>query len=67
MRETVITEICRQKNGPFFKANLHCHTTLSDGHMTAQQVPGAHRLSGMMIPTRCWNILGKKLCMRNAV
>jgi len=27
-----------KKNGPFFKANLHCHTTLSDGHMTAQQV-----------------------------
>lgn len=25
-------------NGPFFKANLHCHTVLSDGNMTAQQV-----------------------------
>ena len=28
---------------------------------------GAHRSSAMMIPTRCWNILGKKVCMRNAV
>lgn len=26
------------KQGHFYKANLHCHTTLSDGHWTAQQV-----------------------------
>lgn len=27
-----------KKNGNFYKANLHCHTTLSDGKMTAAQV-----------------------------
>lgn len=25
-------------NGPFYKANLHCHTTLSDGKMTPDEV-----------------------------
>lgn len=27
-----------KKNGPFYKANLHCHTTVSDGKMTPEQV-----------------------------
>ena len=25
-------------NGKFYKANMHCHTTLSDGKMTAAEV-----------------------------
>ena len=27
-----------KRNAPCFKANLHCHTTFSDGKMTAEQV-----------------------------
>ena len=38
-----------KKNGPFFKANLHCHTTLSDGHMTAQQVKDWYKSHGYSI------------------
>ena len=26
------------KDGTFYKANLHCHTTLSDGHLTPEEV-----------------------------
>ena len=26
------------KDGTFYKANLHCHTTFSDGSMTPQEV-----------------------------
>ena len=36
-------------NGPFYKANLHCHTTLSDGRMTAAQVKDWYRAHGYSI------------------
>ena len=26
------------KDGTFYKANLHCHTTLSDGHLTPEEI-----------------------------
>ena len=38
-----------KKNGPFFKANLHCHTTLSDGKMTPQQVKDWYKAHGYSI------------------
>ena len=38
-----------KKNGPWFKANLHCHTTLSDGKMTAAQVKAWYKSHGYSI------------------
>ena len=36
-------------NGPFYKANLHCHTTLSDGKMTPLQVKEWYHSHGYSI------------------
>ena len=36
-------------NGPFYKANLHCHTTLSDGKMTPQEVKDYYLKNGYNI------------------
>lgn len=38
-----------KKNGPYFKANLHCHTTLSDGKMTPAQVKDWYKAHGYSI------------------
>ena len=38
-----------KKNGPWFKANLHCHTTLSDGNMTAAQVKDWYKSHGYSV------------------
>ena len=38
-----------KKNGPWFKANLHCHTTFSDGKMTAAQVKEHYKSNGYSI------------------
>lgn len=38
-----------RNNGPFFKANLHCHTDLSDGRMTAEQVAKWYKAHGYSI------------------
>lgn len=35
--------------GPFFKANLHCHTTFSDGELTPQQIKEAYRAQGYSV------------------
>ena len=34
------------KNGKFYKANLHCHTTCSDGKLTPAEVKEAYRAHG---------------------
>ena len=26
------------ESGTFYKANLHCHTNLSDGHLTPEEI-----------------------------
>ena len=38
-----------KKNGPYYKANLHCHTTLTDGKMTAAQVKDWYKSHGYSI------------------
>ena len=38
-----------KQNGPWFKANLHCHTTLTDGNMTAAQVKDHYKANGYSI------------------
>ena len=38
-----------KKNGRFHKANMHCHTTLSDGGMTASQVKDWYKQHGYSI------------------
>lgn len=35
-----------KKNGPFYKANMHCHTTRSDGRMTPEQVKQWYKSHG---------------------
>lgn len=35
--------------GTFYKANLHCHTTVSDGRMTPQEVKDAYKAKGYSI------------------
>ena len=37
------------KNGSFFKANLHTHTTVSDGKMTPEEVKAAYKSRGYQI------------------
>ena len=37
------------KNGAFYKANLHCHTTVSDGHLTQEEVKAAYREKGYSV------------------
>ena len=37
------------RDGQFYKANLHCHTTVSDGHLTPEQVKAAYRAKGYSI------------------
>ncbi len=37
------------KEGNFYKANLHCHTTLSDGRLTKEQVKEAYQAQGYSI------------------
>ena len=34
------------ENGKFYKVNLHCHTTVSDGHMTPAEVKAAYHAAG---------------------
>ena len=36
-------------NGPWFKANLHCHSTLSDGKMTPQELKERYKSNGYSI------------------
>ena len=37
------------KNRNFYKANLHCHTTLSDGKLTRDDVKAAYKERGYSI------------------
>ena len=37
------------ENGSFYKANLHCHTTISDGRMTPEEVKNAYKEQGYSI------------------
>ncbi len=37
------------KNGHFYKANLHCHTTVSDGTMTPEEVKNHYKENGYAI------------------
>lgn len=38
-----------QENGSFYKANLHCHTTLSDGRRTPEEVKKLYKSLGYSI------------------
>lgn len=37
------------ENGQFYKANLHCHSTFSDGHLTPQQIKEEYMAHGYSI------------------
>ena len=37
------------ENGNFYKANLHCHTTISDGRMTPEEVKNLYMKNGYSI------------------
>ena len=43
------TKYLLPKDGQFFKANLHCHSTLSDGFFTPEQLKEAYLLRGYSI------------------
>ena len=34
---------------PFFKANLHCHTTESDGHLTPEEIKSTYKAKGYSV------------------
>ena len=38
-----------KKNGNFYKANLHCHSTISDGKMTPEQIKKYYKQHGYSI------------------
>lgn len=42
-------KILLDKNKPFFKANLHCHSTYSDGHLTVEQIKDEYKKRGYSI------------------
>lgn len=35
--------------GQFYKANLHCHTTVSDGHLTPAEIKAAYKAHGYSV------------------
>ena len=37
------------EEGNFYKANLHCHTTVSDGSMTPEEVKAHYKAAGYSI------------------
>ncbi len=37
------------ENGNFYKANLHCHTTVSDGNLTPAEVKAAYKAQGYSV------------------
>ena len=37
------------EGGTFYKANLHCHTTISDGSVTPEEVKAAYKSRGYSI------------------
>ena len=37
------------ENGQFYKANLHCHSTLSDGHLTPDELKAAYKARGYSV------------------
>ena len=37
------------KDGNFYKANLHCHTTVSDGRLTPEEVKNAYKAEGYSV------------------
>ena len=37
------------RDGRFFKANLHCHTTVSDGHLTPKEIKTVYMANGYQI------------------
>ena len=37
------------ENGKFYKANLHCHTTVSDGRLAPEQVKEAYMAEGYSV------------------
>ena len=37
------------KNGQFYKANLHCHTTVSDGKLSPAEIKDAYKSHGYSI------------------
>lgn len=42
-------KVLLDKNKPFFKANLHCHSTYSDGHLTVEELKEAYKKRGYSI------------------
>jgi len=38
-----------KKNAPQYKANLHCHSTISDGRLTAEELKAAYKSNGYSI------------------
>lgn len=47
-RSIALIDLLR-KNGTYYKANLHCHTVLSDGKMTPMQVKNLYQRQGYSI------------------
>ena len=37
------------KDGQFYKANLHCHSTISDGKLTPEQIKDAYKAKGYSV------------------
>lgn len=38
-----------EEGKPFYKANLHCHTTISDGRMTPEEIRAAYKKEGYSV------------------
>ena len=49
------------ESGNFYKANLHCHTTLSDGEMTREEVKEIYKKNGKFFVEGEWlyNFMGQ--------
>ena len=37
------------ENGQFYKANFHCHTTVSDGRLTPEEVKALYKEHGYSV------------------
>ena len=46
LKENAMRKYLISEKGSFYKANLHCHTTVSDGCLTPEEVKAAYKEKG---------------------
>ena len=48
-KEHVMKQYLLPNEGTFYKANLHCHSTCSDGHLTPEELKEVYKAKGYSV------------------